>query len=121
MEIVIKGEGETTIALFDRSGRALLRKQWRVSGHPRIEARSRLPLVLQTTRGEAAIVPVLVRSGSEQQVTFDGKQPRSVTEDRYRMLKWPRTAVEKISRATTQLGESDERFPNVVQTGRPKR
>jgi hypothetical protein len=113
---VIKGAGEATIVLFDRSGRPLVRKKWNASGHPRIEVRSRLSLVLQTTRGEAAVVPVLVRSSKEQEVTFNGTESRSFTDDRLRALKWPRTALEKISRAAAQLGEEDvRRFPNTLQ------
>jgi hypothetical protein len=122
IEIVIKGEGETAIALFDRSGRALLRKRWRASGDARIEVRSRLPLLLQTTKGAAPVIPVIVYTGREQKVTFNETEAKSFTEERVRSLKWPKTAFEKISRAAAELGETEgRRFPNTLQVTSGKR
>jgi hypothetical protein len=123
LEIIIKGEGEVTIALFDRNGRLLLGKRLRISGQPRIEARSRLPLVLQTARGDAPVVPVLLRrSRLEQEVTFNGVEPSSFMKDRYRALKVQRAAAEKISQTVKLFeGEVGPDFPMILRGATGKR
>lgn len=108
--VVVKGPGQASVALFDKNGTALLRRVWRISGHPQIELRSRLPMSLRTTRGQVAVVPVVVRAAKDQRVSLDGAEPRAFLEERCRALKWPRTALEKISRAAARLGEERERL-----------
>ena len=107
VEVVVnlKGPGQASVALFDKNGTALLRRVWRISGHPQIEARSRIPIALQTTRGRVAVVPIVVAAAKDQKVSLDGAEPGAYLEQRCRALKWPRTAVEKISHAAARLGD----------------
>jgi hypothetical protein len=87
---------------------------WRFSGHPQIEIRSRLPTTLLTTRGQVAVVPVVVRAEKGQKVSVNGAEPRAFLEERCRSLKWPRAAVEKISRVAARLGESRETIGHIA-------
>jgi hypothetical protein len=114
VEVVVKGPGQASVALFDRNGTALLRRVWRFSGHPQIEIRSRLPTTLQTTRGRVPVVPVVVRAEKDQKVSLDGAEPGAHLEERCRALKWPRTAVAKISRVAARLGEGRETLGHIA-------
>jgi hypothetical protein len=114
IEVVVKGPGQASVALFDKNGTALIRRVWRISGHPKIEARSRLPTAVQTKRGRVAVVPVVVRAAEDQRVSLDGAEPRAFLEERCRALKWPRTALERISRAAAQLGEERQTLGHIA-------
>jgi len=118
VEVVVKGPGQASVALFDKNGAALLRRVWRISGHPQIELRSRLPTAMRTTRGQVAVVPVVVRAAKNQQVSMDGVEARAFLEERCRALKWPRTAFEKISRAAARLGEAHQTLGDIAAPSR---
>ena len=113
-EVVVKGPGQASVALFDKNGTALLRRVWRISGHPQIETRSRLPIALQTTRGRVAVVPIVVAAAKDQKVSVDGTEPGALLEEHCRALKWPRTAVAKISRAAARLGDDRQTLGHIA-------
>jgi hypothetical protein len=100
IEIIVKGPGEFTVGVVDVKGRLLLRKRVIISGDPAIEAKSRLPLTVQTRNGEAAVVPVLIqRKSPQQQITFAGREPADFTTRRCREVRVAATVIEKASRA----------------------
>ena len=79
MDIRIKGPGEVTVCLVDRSGKTMLRETLRVFGPATVQARRPIELELTTGKGKIAISPVLVFRGDQQTVTFDGKEPATFT------------------------------------------
>ena len=100
VEITVKGPGDFSVGLIDAKGRLLFRKRLVISGDPAIEARSRLPLTVQTRNGALAVVPVLIdRRNGEQQITFAGRPPSEFTAQRCRELKLAPAIVEKTARA----------------------
>ena len=114
IDIVIKGAGEVTIGVVDPKGRLLLRKRIIVSGDPGIEARSRLPLTVETRNGAATVVPVLIqRKDARQQITFAGREARDFTAQRCREIKVSTAMIEKASRAAAAALEQNE-WPHPV-------
>lgn len=105
MEIVIKGTGEFIVGLVDSKGTVLLRKRLVISGSPKIEAKSRLPLTLQTRDGEVPVVPVLIRSATRSLVTFAGKEPAVFTGRRCKELGLAQAMVKKAAKAAAELAE----------------
>src|SRR5262249_55526733 len=95
IEIAIKGPGELTLGLIDRKGKVLLKKRLIISGADAIEAKSQVPLALQTRKGEVPVVPVLIHQGTlKQRITFAGKEPATFTKERCRKLKVSRGVIE---------------------------
>jgi len=83
MEIAIAGEGELVIRYIDKDGQTLMQERLTVSGLPTMEARHLSLLTLQTVRGPADVVPVLVRrSNPRQRVTFDRLAPAAFARKR---------------------------------------
>jgi hypothetical protein len=109
IDIVVKGPGEVTIGVVDPKGRLLLRKRIIVSGDPGIEARSRLPLTVQTRNGAVTVVPVLIqRKDARQHITFAGREARDFTAQRCREMKVSTAMIEKASRAAAAALEQNE-------------
>jgi len=97
LEVSIKGAGEVAIALVDRKGQVLFRKRLIISGAEGIEAKSRVPLQLETKSGRIPVVPVLIRkTTSQQEVLFGGRDPESFATTRCRELKFPKSIVERV-------------------------
>ena len=106
IEIAVKGPGEFTVGVIDPKGRLLLRKRMIISGDSAIEAKSRLPLAVQTRDGEVAVVPVLIqRKSPQQQITFAGREPADFTAQRCRELRVAAPVIEKASRAVAAAVE----------------
>lgn len=83
MEIVINGEGEVVIRCVDRQGRTWMEKRFVTSGSPAMQAKTAIPLVLETARGQVPLIPILVyQGGPERQVTFDSEDPSSFSKKR---------------------------------------
>lgn len=82
MDILIKGPGEVTVCLVDRSGKAMLRETLRVHGSHTVSARRPIDLELSTHKGQARVSPVLLSHGGNQTVTFDGQEPALFTRNR---------------------------------------
>ncbi len=82
MDILIKGPGEVTVCLVDRTGKAMLRETLRVFGSQTVSARRPIELELTTSNGKMPVSPVLVLHGEQQIVTFDGKEPAIFTRHR---------------------------------------
>jgi len=79
IEIAIKGSGELTLGLIDRKGKVLLKKRLITAGADAIEAKSRVPLALQTREGEVPVVPVLIHQSTlKQQNYLRWKRARNV-------------------------------------------
>lgn len=114
IDVVVRGPGELTIGAVDPKGRLLLRKRIVVSGDPRIEARSRLPLTVQTRNGAVPVVPLLIqRKDGAQEVTFAGRDASDFTAERCRELKVSTALVDKASRAAAAALEHDE-WPHLL-------
>jgi hypothetical protein len=105
MEIVIKGPGEFIFGLVDSRGTVLMRKRLVISGPRKVEAKSQLPLTLQTRHAEVPVVPVLVRSAARSVVTFAGKKHAVYTGRRCKELGLAQAMVRKAAKAATELGE----------------
>jgi hypothetical protein len=115
IEIAVKGPGEFTVGVVDPKGRVLLRKRIVISGDPAIEAKSRLPLVVQTRNGQVAVVPVLIqRKSPRQQITFAGREPADFTAQRCREVKVAATIIEKtVHAAATAVEHVDDQVPSL--------
>ena len=119
LEVKITGPGELSIALVDRKGQTLLSKRLVVSGSDCLEARTRLPLELETKRGRAPVVPVLTfKRDSEQQVTFDGQEPEAFARERCRQLKVSPKLIERSIEAERQRDELEGLSAVLGQRGR---
>ena len=95
IEVILKGAGEATVGLVDRRGRMLMTMRLVLSGSEGIEARSTMPLVLQTREEEIAVVPVLISTtGSNQRVTFGGLEHGTFTSRRCEELNITRGGVD---------------------------
>jgi hypothetical protein len=105
MEIVIRGTGEFVVVLIDSQGTVLMRKRLVISGSPKVEAKSRLPLALQTRDGEVPVVPVLIRSAARSVVTFAGKKPAVFTGRRCKELGLAHGMVKKAAKAAAKVAE----------------
>ena len=109
IDVVVKGPGEVTIGVVDAKGRLLLRKRIVVSGDQRIEARSQLPLAVQTRSGTVDVVPLLIRrKDAEQHVTFAGREASEFTAQRCREIKVSPAIINKASRAAAAALEHSE-------------
>jgi hypothetical protein len=109
IQVHIKGQGAVTLALLDRTGQALLRTRIAATGHPEIEAKTELPATIETTRGKAHVVPVVVRTtNAEQRVTFDGMDAASFSANRCRDLRFPPKAAARLTEIVAQLAKDDE-------------
>jgi hypothetical protein len=114
IEIAVKGPGEFTLGVVDPKGRLLLRKRIVISGDPAIEAKSRLPLAVQTRNGEVAVVPVLIqRKSPRQQITFAGREPADFTAQRCREIKVAATIIKKAVRAAATAVEHIDQVPSL--------
>lgn len=83
MEIVIKGEGEVVIRFVDHQGRTWIERRFVTSGSSGIQAKTTIPLILETVRGQVPLIPILVRQGDPKlQITFDGEDPSSFSRKR---------------------------------------
>jgi len=102
----------------------LLKKRLSFSGHPEMEARTRLPLVLQTTQGAVPVLPMVINQSRKAQViTFDGVTPRSFIDRRCKELKWSRTITRQIEHICSTLGNEGTRgfFSGIVGSRTRKR
>jgi hypothetical protein len=97
LEIHLKGPGTTTVGLFDKQSNLLLIKRLVLSGPKTIEAKSRVPLSLNTRSGEILIAPVLIHQTDRKQlVTFAGQDPESATEQRFKEMKLSEASAAKV-------------------------
>jgi hypothetical protein len=118
IEIRVKGPGEIKFGLVDSKGKVLLQRRVVVSGHPKIEARSHLPLALQTRDGEVSVVPVLIyQSTRKQQVTFADEKPAAFTARRCAKLRFSRVLVERAARAAANEGRPNGMMASVTPSG----
>jgi hypothetical protein len=114
MEVLLKGTGAATFALFDQKGNVLLTKRLVLSGSDAAEAKSRLPLTLRTRAGSVPVVPVLIHKANQKQtVTFAGKDAVSATAERYRELRVSKAAIAKIGQAML-LAEERGGDPDII-------
>ena len=102
MDILIKGPGEVTVCLVDRTGKAMLRETLRVFGSPTISARRPIDLELTTHNGQVLVSPVLVSRGSQQTVTFDKHEPASFTRRRCKEIGCTEKEAEAAARGEIQ-------------------
>jgi len=103
IEIAMKGSGELTLGLIDRKGKVLLKKRLITAGADAIEAKSRVPLALQTREGEVPVVPVLMHQSTlKQQITFAGKEPATFTKEQCRKLRFSREVIERSAKVAAK-------------------
>jgi len=102
MDILIKGPGEVTVCLVDRTGKVMLRETLRVSGSATVGTRRPMELELGTQKGRIQISPVLVLRGDEQTVTFDGHEPASFTKRRCKEIGCTDKVAEEAARGEIQ-------------------
>lgn len=108
MEITIKGQGEVVFGLIDRTGEALIQKKITISGSPNVQAKTDVPLVVETTRGEVLVAPVLIRqSNREQQITFDDCDPTSFTKRRCQEIGCTSSVIKKAEGGRIKFIDKD--------------
>jgi hypothetical protein len=114
IDVVVKGPGELTIGAVDRKGRLLLRKRIVASGDPGIEARTQLPLTVQTRNGAVPVVPLLIqRKDARQHITFAGRDAPDFTAERCREMKVSTAMIDKASRTAAAALEHNE-WPHLL-------
>jgi hypothetical protein len=110
VEVRLKGPGATTVGLYDSKGNALLTKRLILSGPNEVEARSLLPLILQTKAGQVPLVPMLIhQTNRSQAVTFAGQDPAMTTAERCHSMKLNKSSISKIHVAVQLAREQMDR------------
>ena len=122
LEIAIKGQGEVAVALVDRKGAVLMRKRLVISGSEGLEAKTSMPLELDTHSGRVPVVPILVRrSDSLEHVTFNGRDPAAYADERCKQLKAAAGVVQKVIDADRLHDGLHLRTPEPAGRRRPSR
>jgi hypothetical protein len=104
VEVIIKGQGEVVFSLIDRTRKTLIQKKITISGSPNVQAKTDVPLIVETTDGEVPVAPVLVRqSNREQQITFDDCEPSSFTKRRCQEIGSTSNVIKEAEGGKVQL------------------
>src|SRR5262249_2215302 len=116
MEVLMKGPGELTLSLIDRSGRTLAQQTFVLSGSPRIQAKVEVQLALNTKDGEVAVSPVLLKqSHTITEVKFDEMPAGEFTQRRCKEIRCSSRITEDAVKGVVKPLKLAKPVKNVVQ------